>query len=115
MEYTITEKTSSPDNGSPETIKDPTRAFHAFWEKFNSEGLKEEALFNASKVVHAFARTCNEQCYIETNSEAIEVAYFPESGRAGISWGSYPEWTDADSVEDAIERFLGINDKFLCN
>jgi hypothetical protein len=44
-----------------------------------------------------------------------QVVFFPELHRAGISWGGDPEWTDADSIEDAVERSLQINGKFLCN
>jgi len=35
--------------------------------------------------------------------------------RAGISWGADADWTDCDSPEDAIERYLGIDGKEMLN
>jgi hypothetical protein len=44
---------------------------------------------------------------VEGETELLEVLYAPELGRAGIAWGADAGWTDCDSVQDAIERFLG--------
>jgi hypothetical protein len=45
------------------------------------------------------------------NAVAVEVIYFPDSGRAGIAWGADASWTDADSVQDGLERYFGIGGK----
>ena len=39
-------------------------------------------------------------------TEAIEIVYFPETGRAGVASGSDAEWTDASSAADALRRYL---------
>jgi hypothetical protein len=44
---------------------------------------------------------------VEGETEIIEVLYAPEIGRAGLAWGADADWTDCESIEDAIERFLG--------
>jgi hypothetical protein len=49
------------------------------------------------------------------NAEAIEILWVPSVGRAGIAWGADAQWTDADSVEDAVQRFFGVDDKEMCN
>jgi len=38
-----------------------------------------------------------------------EILYYPDERRAGISWGADAEWTDAHSIENAIERFFNLN------
>lgn len=45
------------------------------------------------------------------NEESLGVLFFPEIGRAGIAHGGDAVWTDADSVQDAIERYFGEDDK----
>lgn len=44
---------------------------------------------------------------IEGEPEHIDVLYLPEVGRAGLAWGADADWTDCDSLEDAIRRYLG--------
>ena len=39
-------------------------------------------------------------------NDAIEIVYFPETGRAGVAAGSDAQWTDASSAADALRRFL---------
>ena len=39
-------------------------------------------------------------------ADAIEIVYFPETGRAGVASGSHAEWTDASSAADALRRYL---------
>jgi len=39
-------------------------------------------------------------------ADAIEIVYFPETGRAGVASGSDAEWTDASSAADALRRYL---------
>lgn len=41
------------------------------------------------------------------NQTPIYVLWFDRDGRAGIIHGGDPVWTDADSVQDAIERYFG--------
>ena len=48
-------------------------------------------------------------------SVAAQMIWHAEAGRAGIAWGADADWTDAQSPEDAAERFFGINDKEMCN
>jgi len=38
------------------------------------------------------------------------VLYAPAAGRAGIAWGADADWTDADSLEDGVRRYLGSGD-----
>jgi len=40
------------------------------------------------------------------NADQVEILWLPSSKRAGISWGSDSVWTDAISVQDALERFF---------
>jgi hypothetical protein len=35
-----------------------------------------------------------------------EMLWFPAIGRAGIAWGGGANWTDADSPEDALQRWV---------
>jgi hypothetical protein len=44
---------------------------------------------------------------VEGKAERIEVLYAPELGQAGLAWGADADWTDCDSLEDAIRRYLG--------
>ena len=49
------------------------------------------------------------------NQPALHVLWFPDAGRAGIIHGGNPVWTDADSVQDALERYFGDEEKEICN
>jgi len=49
------------------------------------------------------------------NAGRIQVAYCVELGRAGISWGADPDWTDAIGVEDALDRYFAVDDAAMCN
>lgn len=35
-----------------------------------------------------------------------DLLYSAEAGRAGIAWGADAVWTDASSIEDAIQRYI---------
>lgn len=55
------------------------------------------------------------ECYRSSetvDTDAIEIVYFPETGRAGVASGSDAEWTDASSAADALRRYLN-NDMCL--
>ena len=39
-------------------------------------------------------------------ADAIEIVYFPETGRAAVASGSDAQWTDASSAADALRRYL---------
>lgn len=43
----------------------------------------------------------------QDEAEAIEVLYIVEDQRAGLAWGADASWTDAESLEEAVQRFLG--------
>ena len=43
----------------------------------------------------------------------IEVLHETRHGRAALAWQGAVEWTKADSVEDALERFFGIHSSVL--
>ena len=43
----------------------------------------------------------------------IQVLYLPTTGRAGLSWGTAVEWTNAGGISDAIERYFGLHGKQL--
>ena len=45
-------------------------------------------------------------------AEAVDLVMFG-TDRAGIAWGGDAVWTDCASPEDAIERYLGIDDKAM--
>ncbi len=38
--------------------------------------------------------------------DAIEIVYFPATGRAAVASGAHAEYTDASSAADALRRFL---------
>lgn len=44
--------------------------------------------------------------------DAIEIVYFPETGRAAVASGAHAEYTDASSAADALRRYLN-NDMSL--
>ena len=44
---------------------------------------------------------------VEGQAERLNVLYCPEDGRAGIANGAPAGWTDASSVEDGVQRYLG--------
>ena len=49
------------------------------------------------------------ECYRSSETvgaDAIEIIFYPEANRAGVSAGSDPEWTDASSAADALRRYL---------
>lgn len=45
------------------------------------------------------------------NAEGVSVLYLPDWQRGGIAWGADATWTDADSADDALERFFGVDGK----
>ena len=47
----------------------------------------------------------------DANSQLIEILYMPSEHRAGIAYGGPAEWTDADSIEDALDRYFGVDGK----
>ena len=58
------------------------------------------------------------ECYIavvENSPENVQMFWLSGANRAGIAWGADAVWTDADSPEDALERFLGIGGKEIIN
>jgi hypothetical protein len=44
---------------------------------------------------------------VEGQVQRLDVLYVPEDGRAGIADGADADWTDANSLEDAVQRYLG--------
>jgi len=49
------------------------------------------------------------QCFRSSEkvgSDAIEIVYFPETGRAAVASGAHAEYTDASSAADALRRYL---------
>jgi hypothetical protein len=66
--------------------------------------LKSSELRNEAKTWGVFR-----ECYRSSETlgaDAIEIVYFPETGRAGVASGSDAEWTDASSAADALRRYL---------
>jgi len=45
------------------------------------------------------------------NQETIEVLWCPKLQLAGIAWGADAQWTDAESVDDALKRFFSVDGK----
>jgi hypothetical protein len=67
-----------------------------------------------AEATHLTAAGESWECWQEAqkyNEETITVLYVPEVGRAGIAWGADAQWTDATSVQDALERYLGVDGK----
>lgn len=58
----------------------------------------EEYAFQHDKGSHAYRLTSPD------TPEVGSVLY--RDGRAGVAWGGPAQWTDADSAEDAVRRFL---------
>ena len=58
----------------------------------------ERFAFQHDKQAHAFRLTSPD------TAEVGSVLYC--NGRAGVAWGADAQWTDADSAEDAVRRFL---------
>jgi hypothetical protein len=82
-------------------------------EEINSIDLNDE-LEKFEKCELALVTSCNEEGYL-SSGEKIEVLFIKEIGRAGISWGAQADWTCASSVEDAVERFLSVGEKVMCD
>ena len=40
-----------------------------------------------------------------------EALFYEAVGRGGVVWGADADWTDANSIEDLMERYLGIGGK----
>ena len=80
------------------------------WEEIHPLDLREEA-----KSLSEQGETYQIAVAGAYNEESITILYIPAYGRAGIAWGSDSEWTDADSVDDALRRFFGIEDKEMVN
>jgi hypothetical protein len=38
--------------------------------------------------------------------EMMEALHLPVMGRVGLSWGSEADWTDSDSIQEAVETAL---------
>jgi len=49
--------------------------------------------------------------WFDDHAEPGYALYFPEIGRAGIAHGADAQWTDCNSIEDAVERF--VNDDMI--
>ena len=45
------------------------------------------------------------RCSETVGADHIEIVDFPESNRAGVAAGANADWTDASSVEDALDRY----------
>lgn len=43
---------------------------------------------------------------VDGHAEVIEVLYLPATQRAGLAWGADADWTDAESLEEGVQRFL---------
>ena len=80
------------------------------WEEIHPLDLREEA-----KSLSEQGETYQVAVAGAYNEESITVLYIPSIGRAGIAWGSDAEWTDADSIDDALQRFFGVEDKEMVN
>lgn len=48
---------------------------------------------------------------IDGEATAVDVLFVPSADRAGVAWGADADWTDASSLDDAIERYFGIDGK----
>ncbi len=52
--------------------------------------------------------------HIDGAAEATQVVFFPAIGRGGVADGADAVWTDADSIEDVVARFVGEGGKEMC-
>ena len=49
------------------------------------------------------------------NGLMLTVLYHADAGRAGVCSNGDSQWTDCGSIEDAVERYLGIDGKEMSN
>lgn len=70
-----------------------------------------DAKTRGEEVQTASFEVAEDENFETAQAERGDVLYIPSVGRAGIAWGADADWTDADSIEDAIERYLGIDGK----
>ena len=47
--------------------------------------------------------------------EWAQVLYIPSINRGGIACGAGADWSDASGMDDLIERYCEIDDKFMDN
>ena len=45
----------------------------------------------------------------EYNGQQVSILWVPSIRRAGVAWGSDAIWIDADSPQDALERFFSAS------
>lgn len=59
------------------------------------------------------AEIIGEDGYVRTGENTMEFAYFPLTGRIGISCGADSGWADADSIEHGIWIYLNNPQEFV--
>lgn len=77
------------------------------------EALEAKLARHSSAIVaEAFAATLADADGYEVSGEGISVVVFPETLRAGVTWGGNTEWTDVDAAggeaaaREAVARYL---------
>jgi len=45
----------------------------------------------------------------EYNAQQVEILWLPSIKRAGVAWGADAIWIDAESPQDALERFFSAD------
>jgi len=53
----------------------------------------------------------DDQGYLMDNSGRAKAVYFDRARRGAIDNGGGWQWTDATSIEDVVDRYLGSDDK----
>jgi hypothetical protein len=48
-------------------------------------------------------------------AEWAQVLYIPSIKRGGIAWGADADWSDASSMDDLLERYCEVDDKYMVN
>jgi len=76
-------------------------------EEINAEDLSATDLHSEWAAANASTGpACAYRVWFGDHAEPGFALYFPDMGRAGVAHGADAQWTDCDSVEDAIDRFI---------
>ena len=74
--------------------------------------LAEAASWNGAE--YYIARTIRDDGY-EDGIEWAQMVWLPSEKRGGLARGGEDDWTDAESAQDAAERFFGFRGKEMVN
>jgi len=76
-----------------------------------AELVDEEAQHNPGRVECGIVTWYDDQGYLMDNSGRAKAVYFDRARRGAIDNGGGWQWTDAASIEDVVDRYVGNDDK----